>query len=109
MSMRWVQCDGCDAFGTINEIYCEIEGVIKTEPHSWESPQPYLMTVRPFQVYPSADVVRTRVDLGGANGPLSIASGTPLPCCSIIICELFAKISKLPTESKQTSYHSNAT
>ena len=85
MSMRWVQCDVCDAFGTINEFYCEIEGVIKTEPHGWESPQPYL------------------------NGPLSIASGTPLPCCSIIICELFAKISKLPTESKQTSYHSNAT
>ena len=81
--MRWVQCDGCDALGTINEIYCEIKGVIKTEPHGWESPQPYLMTVRPFQVYPHADYVRTRVDLGGANGPLSIASGTLLPCGSI--------------------------
>ena len=42
-----------------------------------ESPKRYLMTVRPAQVYLSAGVVHTRVDLEGANGHLSVAEGTP--------------------------------
>ena len=46
------------------------EGIIKTEPHGWKSPRPYLMTVRPAQVYPRADYVHTRVDLDGANDHL---------------------------------------
>ena len=46
------------------------EGIIKTEPHGRGSPQPYLMTIRPFQVSPRADYVHTRVDLEGANGHL---------------------------------------
>ena len=63
-------------------IYNREKGVIKTEPQGRESPQPYLMTVRPSQVYPRVDCVPTRVDLREANGT---ASGTPLPCGSIII------------------------
>ena len=68
------RCSKPDAAGTVHvgvkKVYlCNVvnKGVIKTEPHGWESPQPYLMVVGPSQVYPRVDYVRTRAGLGGAN------------------------------------------
>ena len=43
------------------------------------------MTGRPAQVDPNADYVRSRVDLSVGDRSISIASGTPLPCGSIIV------------------------